>query len=76
MNIVALLGEVIAFLPTAINLGLDVADVVNRAVALSQKPTPVTPDEMLELKNLIDSQKAIMDGLTNRLEADPPSDGA
>jgi hypothetical protein len=70
---IALLGEIIAFLPTALRLGMDVAAIVDKAVTLANKPTPVTPEELVDLRAMINAQKVTMDGLTARLEADPPS---
>ena len=70
--IVAILGEAIEFAPQAIKLGMDVTDIVNRAVALSKSPAPVTADELAAFGALLSAERAKLVDLTAQLNTDPP----
>lgn len=65
-----LLGEVIAFLPQAIKLGMDVTAIVERSIALANMPTPATADELAAFKVQLDDEKARLASLTAELNQD------
>ena len=66
-----LLGEVIAYLPEAIKLGVDVSDTVQRAIALVNAPTPATDEELATFKEALDAEKAKLAVMTAELNKDP-----
>tara|TARA_R110000868_G_scaffold77432_2_gene221691 strand:+ start:287 stop:517 length:231 start_codon:yes stop_codon:yes gene_type:complete len=75
VSIAVLLVEALQLLPVAIKAGMDVADIVNRAHALVNAPTPVTDAELAAFAELIASQRARLADLTRQLNADPNSIG-
>lgn len=66
----AIVMELLAFMPQAIKLGVDTTVIVERALALYNAPTPATPEELAELKAAIDAEKVRLEGLTAALDAD------
>ena len=69
--IIAVLGEAVEFLPKAIALGMDVTDIVERAIALSKSPTPVTADELATFSAKLADEKARLESLTKQLNENP-----
>ena len=74
-SISVLLVEALQFLPVAVKAGMDVAEIVSRAHALINTPTPVTDAELAAFAELIASQRARLADLTRQLNADPNSIG-
>ena len=70
-SIAVLLVEALQFLPEAIKAGMDVADIVNRAHALINAPTPATADELAAFADLLASERVRLADLTRQLNADP-----
>lgn len=70
-SIAVLLVEALQFLPGAIKAGMDVADIVNRAHALVNTPTPGTPEELAAFADLLASERVRLADLTAQLNADP-----
>lgn len=68
--IIAILGETIQFMPQAIKLGMDVTEIVNRGVALSQSPAATTADELAAFDALLAAERAKLVDLTNQLNKD------
>jgi hypothetical protein len=63
--------EALQLLPVAIKAGMDVADIVSRAHALVNTPTPVTDAELAAFADLIASERVRLADLTRQLNADP-----
>ena len=70
-SIAVLLVEALQFLPGAIKAGMDVADIVSRAQALANAPTPVTAAELAAFSDLLAAQRVRLAALTAELEKDP-----
>lgn len=70
-SIAVLLVEALQFLPGAIKAGMDVAEIVSRAHALINTPTPATADELAEFADLLAAQRVRLADLTRQLNADP-----
>lgn len=65
--------EILAYVPTAVQLGVDVSGIIERAIALYNKPTPATPEELAALQQAINDEKARLAAMTEELDTDPPS---
>ncbi len=65
--------EILAYLPQAIKLGVDLTDTAGRAVALFNAPVPATQEELAALKTAIDAEKAKLAAMTAELDQDPPA---
>ena len=70
-SIAVLLVEALQFLPVAIKAGMDVAEIVSRAHALINTPTPATADELAAFADLLAAQRVRLADLTRQLNADP-----
>tara|TARA_R110002126_G_scaffold75922_1_gene189461 strand:- start:555 stop:803 length:249 start_codon:yes stop_codon:yes gene_type:complete len=69
-SISVLLVEALQFLPVAVKAGMDVAEIVSRAHALINTPTPATADELAAFAALLAAQRVRLDSLTQQLNAD------
>lgn len=74
-SILAILGEVIAYLPQAVKLGMDVSSIVQRALAITSGPADPTPEQIAELRTELDAEMAKLQALTAQLDQDPPAGG-
>ncbi len=63
--------EILAYVPTAVQLGIDLSSIIQRAVDLYNKPTPATADELAALQQAITDEKARLAALTAELDKDP-----
>lgn len=71
----ALALEVLALVPTAIQLGLDITDTVERVLNLADQPTPATPEQLDGLRIAIAAERQRLADLTVQLDTDPPEQG-
>ncbi len=68
--LIPLLSEVLGLVLPAMQLGLDISDVITRAKALADAPTPVTADELAALAAMIAAERAKLTAMTAELERD------
>lgn len=65
--------EILAYIPQAIKVGIDVTEIVERAIALYNSPTAATPEELAALQSAIDAEKAKLASMSDQLNQDPPA---
>lgn len=71
LAVVPIAMEILGYLPTAIQLGVDITSTAQRAYALWTKGDATTPEELAALKADMEAEKQKLADMTAELDKDP-----